>query len=274
MNKRHHCLALLVLIFSILTACGEKSSHEPLRVAYISHTYYINRHSDLQQMFIDEINAAKPKYVFALGDIVLMNKDHEWKATLEFFSKFDAPVYYSPGNHDLHNFDIVEGLMTDRHYPEWRQQYIDRIGYANTLVQDEQADFVLMNSNDPFRITGPFLEKSLEKANPETPTILLTHQRIWLERYRNNWVHWYFKSSRKEQMLPLIPKFDELVIGDLWGKMERKTVEQTPATMIGMGNNDKPAFWVLAELQENGSFSYEQKTLDLPEGHPYIYIKK
>ena len=266
---------VLPIMAALLSGCtyDEVEDPEPLRVAFISHTYYVNRHPDMQKMIVDEINAANVKYVFSLGDIVLLNYDDLWENTLEFFSRFQSKVYFSPGNHDIFNFDVVEGLATDRHYPEWRQQYIDRIGYAHTMVIDDQADFVLVNSNDPFFKVKPFLDESLEKADPETPTLLLTHHRIWLERHQNNWVNWYWKSAKKEEFLPYISRFDQLVIGDLWGKLEHKKIEDTPVAMIGMGNNDKPAFWVLAELQKDGTFKYEEKVISLPAGHPYIHYK-
>ncbi|PCK07842.1 MAG: hypothetical protein COA42_12170 [Alteromonadaceae bacterium] len=267
---------LACVVLTLLFGCSRGESGEAkenLTVAFISHTYYVNRHKDVQQMFIDDINKAKPKYIFAMGDIVLLNRDNEWAGTLEFFSKFDAQVYYVPGNHDIFNFDIVEGLATDRHYPEWRQQYVDRIGYAHKMIRDDQADFVLINSNDPASKITPFLDESLSKANPKTPTLLLSHHRIWLERYQENWVQWYWKSAKKEELLPYISKFDQVVIGDLWGKYEMKSIENTPTAMIGMGNNDKPAFWVYAELK-GSEFAFEQRTITLPEGHPFIHKKK
>ncbi len=242
---------------------------DELRVAFISHTYYVNRYADLKQMVIDDINQYQPKYVFALGDVVLLNRDNLWQETLSFFSKMNAPVYFGAGNHDIFNFDIVEGLSTDRHYPQWRQQYVDRIGYAHKWVQDPKADFIIINSNDPFFKIQPFLDDALSKANPESPTLLLTHHQIWLERRQNNWVHWYWKSASKEDFSSYIPKFDQIVVGDVWGKLEHRSINGTPTTMVGMGNNDKPAFWVLATLKDNGQFSFEQKTIELPATHPY-----
>ena len=240
-----------------------------LTVAFISHTYYVNRHSDIQKILIDDINAAKPKYLFALGDVVLLNTDELWQATLQFFSQFNAPVYYAPGNNDIFNFLYVEGLGSDKQYPQWRQEYIDRVGYAHKMVADPKADFLLINSNDPFFKIQPFLDSSLQAANPNTPTVLLTHHRIWLERYQNNWVHWYFKSATQKQFQPYIPRFSQIVVGDLWGKMEHLDITGTPTTMVGMGNNDKPVFWVLATLEADGEFHFEQKTIPLAHDHPY-----
>jgi 3',5'-cyclic AMP phosphodiesterase CpdA len=272
--KMRRYLVLTVIMASVVSGCFETggpgaAGDEPLRVAFISHTYNANRHDDILQTFVEQINAADVDYIFALGDIVFMNKDRFWNRTLDFFSGFDAPVYYSPGNHDLYRFDIVEGLATDRHYPQRRREYRERIGYLHTLVDDERADFVLINSNDPFPMVQPFLDEALERADPDTPTLLLTHHPIWLDRHGDNWVHWYWTRLRQDEIVPYIPKFDRLVIGDVYGKLGHTTVENTPVTRIGMGNNDKPAFWVLAELEENGQFVFEQKTIDLPEGHPY-----
>lgn len=277
--KTNNYLKLFLLFFLSISGCSANEANLPIddgsyKVAFISHTYYVNRHKDVQQMFIDEINAANPKYIFALGDIVLWNRDEEWKKTLDFFSKFNAKVYYSPGNHDIFDFTIVEGLATDRHYPKWRKNYVEQIGYAQTMVSDDSADFVLINSNDPFFKSQPFLDESLKKANANTPTLLLTHQRIWLDRFEAVWVHWYFKSTKKEEVTPYISKFDQVVIGDLWGKLEMKNIENTPIAMIGMGNNDKPPFWVLGKLEEGKKmFTFEQKTIALPENHPYIHRK-
>lgn len=271
--KSIYKFALLAVIIAISFGCSssDSSENEPLRIAFISHIYYIYRFQDLPPMFIEDINAANPKYVFALGDVVLFNKDHDWELAFDFFSRLKAKVYYAPGNHDIYNFDILETRGSDRFYPQWRQEYINRIGYTQTMVRDPQADFILINTNDPFFVTQPFLDKSLKKADKDTPTLLLGHHRIWLDRHHTTWFNWFFKTTRKEEMLPYIPKFDQLVIGDLWGKLEHKTIEEIPTAMIGMGNTDKPAFWVYAELQKNGKFSFEQRIIDLPEDHPYHY---
>ncbi|WP_075186593.1 metallophosphoesterase family protein [Teredinibacter haidensis] len=260
----------LVAITLVTMGCNFGNRNEgPLQVAFVSHTYHLHKHKDIQDMLVQSINQEKPKYIFSLGDVVLVNDDFRWKKAEEFFGKLDGPVYFSPGNHDLHSFYEVESQETDRHYPERRQQYIDRIGYVNKMVQDDNADFIMINSNDPFIKTQPFLDESIAKANPNTPNFLLTHHPIWIDRYRKNWIQWYWRSIKRDEIAPYLADFQRIIVGDISGSIQHHKFNETPATMIGIGNDGDPVFWVLATLQDNGEFSFEAKTIELPEHHPY-----
>ena len=263
-STRGYLTTLILLLFQPLS--GVHASE--LRFALLGHTYYLLPHEDIQDRLVRSINREQPAYVFALGDVVVFNRDKDWEAAQRFFARLDAEVVYSPGNHDLFRFDIVEGWGTNRFYPEWRQRYIDRIGYVNRHVRHPKADFVLINSVDPFFLTRPFLDGALASANPETPTYLLTHQRVWLERYQDHWIHWYWKGIRREEFLPYIRQFDQMFIGDLWGGLEVLDIEGTPAAMVGMGNRDRPVFYVMAVLRD-GHLTLSQRTLSLPPEHPY-----
>ena len=253
---------------SFLLCISTHSVAETLKFVLISHTYYVNRYPDIQDRLVASINREKAAYIFALGDVALFNRNEDWDQVLEFFGRFNTTTIFTPGNHDLFRFDIVEGWGTTRFYSAWRENYRQRIGYLNKHVKDKRADLILINSVDPFIKTKPFLDHALEEADPSTPTYLLTHQRIWLERYQDHWIHWYWKGIRREEALPYIPLFDHLIIGDLWGKLEHMEIEGTPTSMIGMGNRDKPVFYVVATLQGE-QLKMEQRTISLPPDHPY-----
>ncbi|WP_185235181.1 metallophosphoesterase family protein [Teredinibacter franksiae] len=266
-------VVLLMLVCASISACKQKVDEGPLRVAFLSHTYHLHTHKDIQAMLVDSINKANPKYIFSLGDVVLVNDAYRWEHAKAFHSGFMSPVYYSPGNHDLHSFYEVESLETNRHYPQRRQEYIDQIGYVNKHVQDDRADFILFNSNDPYVTTKPFLDQAIASANPDTPNFMLTHHPIWIDRFGKNWIQWYWKSIKREEVAPHLKDYKRIVVGDVSGRIQNHEFDDTPVTMVGIGNDGDPIFWVLATLQENGDFTFEEQHIQLPLNHPYLKKK-
>jgi hypothetical protein len=139
---------------------AEGSAGATLRFAVLGHLYPIAEPEPLRAL-LGAVEREMPEMVFVLGDSGL---EEPWVVRL-IEEELGAKVYFVPGNHEL------EG--------DGRDRYLENVGYLDRFVATDACNFILLNSSASLDEILAFLDRALEQARPELPTVLLTHHRIW-----------------------------------------------------------------------------------------------
>lgn len=100
------CLAAAVLVSAILLTSGRLAAQ--VTVAQISDTHIGDKHApraaaNLRQA-VQMINARHPDAVIVSGDIG--ENPQAWEEARSILADLKPPLYYAPGNHDVHSTDV------------------------------------------------------------------------------------------------------------------------------------------------------------------------
>ena len=100
------CLRSYVTFFLALPSAG----HAQVTIAQISDTHLGEPHAphafDNLRRTVDMVNARHPDAVIVSGDVG-ENYD-QWLLARGILKWLHAPVYYAPGNHDVHTNDVAK----------------------------------------------------------------------------------------------------------------------------------------------------------------------
>src|ERR1051325_5069621 len=99
-------LALFFLIGALFVLA--RPAHAQVTIAQLSDTHLGEQHSphaaDNLRHAVDMINSRHPDAVVLSGDIG--ENPGEWDKAKSILKKLKAPIYYAPGNHDVHSHDV------------------------------------------------------------------------------------------------------------------------------------------------------------------------
>src|SRR5882724_5804814 len=99
---------LFALAFCILILASPSAARAQLTIAQISDTHLGEVHAphafENLRRAVDMVNARHPDAVIVSGDVG-ENYD-EWLRARGILKWLHAPVYYAPGNHDVHSTDV------------------------------------------------------------------------------------------------------------------------------------------------------------------------
>lgn len=106
------CVAGLKRAAGLLLACllfvFARSAQAQVTIAQLSDTHLGEQHSphaaDNLRRAVDMINSRHPDAVVLSGDIG--ENPGEWDRAKSILKKLKAPLYYAPGNHDVHSHDL------------------------------------------------------------------------------------------------------------------------------------------------------------------------
>jgi 3',5'-cyclic AMP phosphodiesterase CpdA len=104
---RHFCFAVIISVFIFVVA---PSARAQVTIAQISDTHLGEVHSphaaENLRRAVDMINARHPDAVVLSGDIG--ENPEEWQRARQILKGLKAPLYYAPGNHDVHTNDVAQ----------------------------------------------------------------------------------------------------------------------------------------------------------------------
>jgi predicted MPP superfamily phosphohydrolase len=120
----------------------------------------------------------EPHYVFVLGNIVFNNAQDEWDVMLKAFEKIECPLYFVGGNHDM-NYHYERWFVKYDNQWEAEGRFIDNVGYRYKLIQDDFANYLILNFNDSLPRIESYLEQIEHQIDSTKMTILMSHQNIW-----------------------------------------------------------------------------------------------
>src|SRR5262245_45468903 len=99
-------LKFVILVFVILLQASSLLAQ--VTIAQISDTHIGDKHSphavDNLRQAVEMINARRPDAVILSGDIGENPK--AWETARSILRGIKAPLYYVPGNHDVHSNDV------------------------------------------------------------------------------------------------------------------------------------------------------------------------
>lgn len=109
MKEAKSCVAIVVLCLALCSLLSPaQSSDGQITIAQISDTHLADKHAphaaeNLKQA-VEMINARRPDAVVLSGDIG--ENPQAWDNARHILKKLKSPLYYAPGNHDVHSTDV------------------------------------------------------------------------------------------------------------------------------------------------------------------------
>ena len=142
-----------------------------------------NIQSDIDNLnrAVDVINRLKPDFVVSTGDNVTVALDeHDTQLFFDCVKRLDPsiPIYYTPGNHDIHKLTPEVFQFWQKHYGEDRFSFHRKgsayIGLNSTIVHEGPSDM----EQEQFA----WLEKELQKAQKCRHKFVFCHIPVVSER--------------------------------------------------------------------------------------------
>jgi len=100
--------ALFIITFFALFVLGATNSQAQVTIAQLSDTHVGEQHSphaaDNLRRAVEMINQRHPDAVVLSGDIG--EGPDNWQIARQILKGLKAPLYYAPGNHDVHSHDV------------------------------------------------------------------------------------------------------------------------------------------------------------------------
>lgn len=156
-------IALCVFVSAFNSSCNAQ-----VTIAQISDTHLGEAHSphaaENLRRTVDMVNARHPDAVVLSGDIG--ENPEEWQRAREILKGLRAPLYYVPGNHDVHTNDV------DRYRGEFGPDYY--------RFQVKNVTFLVIDS----QLLGNFDNFSAQSPQPLPPQTEAESQKMlsWLSR--------------------------------------------------------------------------------------------
>jgi len=190
---------------------------DTITLVAFGHVYSLLHHEDVFDSMIDKINEQNPDYVWILGDIVFNNTEQEWSYLLNKYKGLQGKRFHAAGNHDMNfHYERYYGINENQWVAE--QRFLSHIGYRYITLEDDVANYMMINMNDSLKRIKQYLNSMLPELNPDKPAILFTHHSVWHKSMSkaDDPTSWVQKSFQRDSILAQLTDFDYLVHGD-WG---------------------------------------------------------
>lgn len=110
MKKCKTCFAAVILALTLCSGSASlaQSDAAQITIAQISDTHLADKHAphaaDNLKRAVEMINSRRPDAVVLSGDIG--ENPQAWEDARHILKKLKSPLYYAPGNHDVHSSDV------------------------------------------------------------------------------------------------------------------------------------------------------------------------
>jgi 3',5'-cyclic AMP phosphodiesterase CpdA len=183
---------LFAFALSVLILALPSAGNAQVTIAQISDTHLGEAHSphafDNLRRTVDMVNARHPDAVIVSGDIG-ENYD-EWLRARGILKWLHAPVYYAPGNHDVHSTDV--------------EKYREVFGPDYYRFQVKGVTFLVIDS----QLLGNFDQFDAQSPQPMPPQTEAESQKMlsWLSHQgsganadnRDKRRHWWNRGSNRD----------------------------------------------------------------------------
>jgi hypothetical protein len=203
---------------SELTKKNIDLNKDTVTIVTFGHVYTVPLHKAVFDSLINLINAQKPDYIWILGDVVYNNTNEEWDYLLEKYKSINGLRFHAGGNHDM-NYHYERYIGKTENQWEAEMRYLQRIGYRYKTIEDDVANYMMINMNDSLDRIKEYMDIMLPELNPDKQSILFTHQNTWHKTNSNpdDPKTWPKKGFDRDSILPELEDFDYLISGD-WGE--------------------------------------------------------
>ena len=264
------------------------------RIATLGHARTLEYvHFDISELLAHTINAQQPDQVFVLGDMVLDSVDAEY-ATIKhhFLDVLDPATSYVfvPGNHEVNN---ALDWSTNQPGNFSKDIFLRNIPALPPVITTATANLISIDSASSTiaDLTAQLIAiRDGGIFNPNLPTILFTHHKVWLKEwaFTEPFINPYFSSydfmplisneGYNAQGTPISPNaiisVDAIVAGDSsiesvssrqahWGNI------QTAEVGMNLKGNDTPLHFTMISIGEDHILRSHPIYLDLPVDHLY-----
>jgi 3',5'-cyclic AMP phosphodiesterase CpdA len=183
---------LFAFALSVLILVLPSAGNAQVTIAQISDTHLGEAHSphafDNLRRTVDMVNARHPDAVIVSGDIG-ENYD-EWLRARGILKWLHAPVYYAPGNHDVHSTDVEK--YREVFGPDY---YRFKVKGVTFLVIDSQ----LLGNFDQFEAQSPQPMPPRTEAESQKMLSWLSHQGSGANADNpNKRRHWWNRGSNRD----------------------------------------------------------------------------
>ena len=212
---------------------------DTVTIVAFGHVYSLLYHEDVFDSMIEQINAQNPDYVWILGDIVFNNTDEEWNYLLSKYKNLAGRRFHAGGNHDLnYHYERFFGINENQWEAEMR--FLNYVGYRYITIEDDVANYMVVNMNDSIDRIKNYLDIMLPKLNPNKQSILFTHHCTWHNTISNaeDPHTWVKKSFPKDSLVSKLNDFNYLIHGDWAGKFYSSTFKfkRSNFRVLAVGN--------------------------------------
>jgi len=232
--------ALLKNLLFALALCAfvclvPSAGRTQVTIAQISDTHLGEAHSphafDNLRRAVDMVNARHPDAVIVSGDVG-ENYD-EWLRARGILKWLNAPVYYAPGNHDVHTTDVAK--YREVFGPDYFRFQVKGVTF---LVIDSQ----LLGNFDNFDVQSPQPMPPQTEAESQKMLSWLSHQEPGYNAGdRGKKRHWWNRGADRDDHPPQRDDDDDragnIVIG----------IQHIPAERGDNLPPDPKPYWVVSE---------------------------
>lgn len=224
---------------------------------------------------IADINAARVDLVLAAGDLTEWAQAEDFARFRQHVRKFDAPVWYVPGNHDMGG-KIIRGKTNAHTVTPWSLRFYEsrmgpsffsrtRAGVRVIGINSTILDSDMRREKAMWRM----LEKELAQPSP-LPTIVLTHYPVFYKTPdEGGGDYWNVEPAPRGRLLPLLQEGSVKLV--LSGHIHTQRVNRhegilyvtTPPISFGLPNGKQPEGWMLITIPREGEAQVEFRRVDL-----------
>lgn len=172
-NKIIYILGFIFLLVPVFVF-AHTDEPQPKETSFVVFGHVYPDYEALENS-IEKVNELSPDFIVLNGD-TLPNSHHlEWDFIKKITDKFDAPVYFVPGNHD------VEDRATDK------DNFIREANGLYQTFQKNNIDFIFLNSSSiispiaTYDITGDQLNFVKEVLQNKKKNIIFVHHCLFYQ---------------------------------------------------------------------------------------------
>jgi 3',5'-cyclic AMP phosphodiesterase CpdA len=253
---RGHVAFIQYLIFTLVCCAAvltlPSAGHAQVTIAQISDTHLGEPHAphafDNLRRTVDMVNARHPDAVIVSGDVG-ENYD-QWLLARGILKWLHAPVYYAPGNHDVHSADVAK--------------YREVFGLDYYRFQIKGVTFLVIDS----QLLGNFDNFDAQSPEPMPPQTEAESEKMlsWLSRQapgsntgdRSKKRHWWNRGSNRDDRPPQRDDDDDRRTNDSDDRGGNIVIgiQHIPAARGDNMPPDPKPYWVISE-------PYRSQELDL-----------
>ncbi len=234
---------------------------DTITIVSFGHVYSLLFRDDVFDSMINDINKQNPDYVWILGDVVFNNTDEEWKYIMEKYKNLLGRRFHAGGNHDMnYHYERYYGINDNQWEAETR--FLNNIGYRYKTIEDDIANYMLINTNDSIQRIKNYLDIMLPKLNSNKQSILFTHHGTWHKTVSEaeDPKTWVRKSYSRDSLLPKLGDFDYLIHGDWESKLLSKTIKindsEYQVMAVGNLNEGDSLYFTVIKLTHDSLWAY------------------
>jgi hypothetical protein len=251
---------------------------DTVTIVAFGHVYSLLTHEDVFDEMIEQINSENPDYVWILGDVVYNNSEEEWDYVLAKYKGIKGRRFHAGGNHDMnYHYERYYGIVLNQWEAESR--FLNKIGYRYKTLEDNVANYMVVNMNDSIDRIKDYLHRMLPELNPDKQSILFTHQAIWhnIKTDPEDPKTSPRKTFDRDSLLSEITDFDYLIHGDWGGKLyigaHKYKNKKYKLVAVGNRNEGDQLFFATLKITQDTVIAYNT-FVNIPDTTTWKKVEK